>query len=444
MKKWLVVLLIVFPLLYAGYFLVTQGEGLDGKEDIPFKTAVVKSGPLVVKISATGVVEPNFEVEVKSKASGEVLRFPFEEGDRVHKGQLLLVLDKSDEERQVAKAQADLDSALAQLKKAKISLLLQKAQYLSDLETARSRVQEARANLKEAEDKLERQRGLFREKIVSQEALDIAETSKKVNQETLIQAKALLQVAEDSVNDIAVRESEIELAEVDVKRAEIALEEAQERLAETEIYAPIDGTLIEKLVEEGQIISSGISNVSGGTALCKLADVRRLFIIADVDETDIGQVAVGQPVRIIADAYPDRSFQGKVGRIAPKGVVENSITIFKVKIEITGKGKKILKPIMSANVDIISREIKNTLYVPREAIHEKAGKTLAAVLKDGLPEEIPVTTGIQNPIHVQILSGLEKDREVLVGDWEKLLEEFRNKKDKMSTMRKILFILSRR
>lgn len=81
----------------------------------------MKQGELVVKISATGVVEPNFQVEVKSKASGEVLSFPFEEGDQVRQEQLLIELDKSDEQRNVGKAQADLDSALARLKKPRLN-----------------------------------------------------------------------------------------------------------------------------------------------------------------------------------------------------------------------------------------------------------------------------------------------------------------------------------
>ena len=441
-KIWIGLLLVLLAgLLYL--FLVPADEEVPPPE-IPWKTAKVRHGKLQVKITATGVVQPNFEVEVKSKASGEVLRFPFEEGDPVKKGQLLLELDKSDEERNVARAQAELDSAMAQLKKAEINLLLQKTKYKTDLETAQSRVEESIANREESKDKLKRQRNLFEEKIVAQESLDIAETSYKVNQEAVIQAQALLQVARDSVHDIAVRENEIELARAEVTRAEITLAEAHERLSETEIYAPINGTLIEKLVEQGQIISSGISNVSGGTPLTKVADLSRLFIMADVDETDIGAVRVGQLVAITTDAYSGKSFEGKVTRIAPKGIVENSITIFKVKIEILGKGRRILKPMMSANVDIINKEIPEALFLPREAIREKEGKKFAAILVAGQPKEIPVITGILNPIHIQIESGLKPDQEVLVGDWKKLLEEYRQNSGKMSTMKRMFFSLRRR
>jgi len=143
-----------------------------------------------------------------------------------------------------------------------------------------------------------------------------------------------------------MKEHEVELAAAEVIRRQIALDESKERLEETDIYAPISGVIIQKLVEEGQIISSGVSNVSGGTALAEIADMSRIFIIADVDETDIGDIREGQKVDVTADAFYGKIFKGKVLSIGPKGVVENSITIFKVKIEIKGQGKNILKPMI--------------------------------------------------------------------------------------------------
>ena len=129
------------------------------------------------------------------------------------------------------------------------------------------------------------------------------------------------------------------------------------------------------------------------------------YIVADVDETDIGAIRLHQPVMITADAFPGRAFTGKVTRIAPQGKVEESITIFKVKLEILGSGKDILKPMMTANVDIINEKLIDVVYVAREAVSETNGKKVAAILENGLPKEIPITTGIQNPIHVQVVSG---------------------------------------
>jgi len=269
--------------------------------------------------------------------------------------------------------------------------------------------------------------------------LDTAATVFKVNQENLVQARTRLQTAKDSIHDITMKENEIELVQSEVRRSEISVDEVEERLEETEIFAPINGVIIEKLVEEGQIIASGISNVNGGTAIATIADMSRLFIIADIDETDIGSVKIGHAVRITADAFPKEVFNGKVTRIAPQGLIENNITIFKAKIEIQGTGKNLLKPMMSANIDIVTHLIKDTVYATRAAIRKDDEGKYVMVLKNDDPKKVRVKTGIRNPIHAQILSGLNNDDEVILGDWEKILEE--SKEEKSSSLKKILWMI---
>ena len=437
MKKFLA-LIGSLILLTALYFNKSESEAPSKPK---FKLAKVSQGPISVQISATGIVEPNFKVEVKSKASGEVLSFPKHEGDKVKKGKLLLQLDKSDEKRNVDKAKSDLSSATAKLRKAETALLLQKTKYKTDIKTAESEVQKNIANLKESEDKLKRQVELFDQKVVSKESLDTSQTLYEVNQQKLIQAESQLEQAKDSIHDIAMKENEIELVNTEVQRAKIALDEVEERLEETEIFAPITGVIIEKLVEVGQIIASGISNVNGGTALATIADMSRLFIIADIDETDIGSVRIGHAVTITADAFPDKKFKGVVKRIAPQGLVENSITIFKVKIEVHGKGRKILKPMMSANIEIVTDHVANAIITSRAGIREGEKEKFAMVLKNGKPEKITVKTGIRNPIQVEITSGLSPNDEVILGDWEKVLEEASEQNKKVSSLKKILWMI---
>ena len=440
MKKTLLFVGVALLLTYLYFFPYSSNGSIDTTKPA-FKTSKVLRGELSVKISATGIVEPNFKVEVKSKASGEVLAFPFEEGDQVKKGTLLLQLDESDEKRNVAKARAELSSSSAKLKKANTALLLQKTKYDNDTKSSQSEIETALANLKDSEDKLKRQSELFDKKFVSQESLETAKTLFIVNQEKLVQAQTQLQKAVDSIHDITMKENEVELVQSEVKRSGIAVDEAEERLEETEIFAPIKGVIIEKFVEEGQIIASGISNVSGGTAIATIADMSRIFIIADIDETDIGSVKIGHAVQITADAYTDKIFKGKVTRIAPQGVVDNSITIFKAKIEVKGKGKSLLKPMMSANIDIVTHQIRDAIYVNRAGIRRDDEGQFVMVLKNDLPEKVRVQTGIKNPIDVQIISGLNLDEEVILGDWEKILKEAQENKDKGSSLRKILWMI---
>lgn len=441
MRKILSVVTIIIFVFIAIYLIPNNSNGNSTKLIVPYKTVKVLKGDLIIKISAKGIVEPNFKVEVKSKASGKVLTFPFEEGDYLKKGEALLHLNKNDETRSVAKANADLKSSEASLEISKTALLLQKNRYKTNLKLSESEVEEANVNLKDSLDNKNRQSDLYKKKYTSKESIDKSITNYKVNKENLTQAIARLRASKDAIHDITMKEYEVELASAEVTRRQVALDESSERLEETDIYAPINGVIIQKLVEEGQIISSGISSVSGGTPLAEIADMSRMFIMADVDETDIGEIRVGQKVEVTADAFYGETFQGKVLRISPKGIVVNSITIFKVKVEILGDSKNLLKPMMSSNVDIITKKIKNTTYIAREAIRETDDKSNVVILTDDMPKEISITVGVQTPIYAEILSGINHDQDVIIGDWEKLLKETTELNSKGSSLKKILWML---
>ena len=441
MKKTLIVLVVITVLLITTYTLSGKVDDSELLSQVEYNKVKVLKGDLIVKVSAKGIVEPNFKVEVKSKASGKILKFSLEEGEIVKKGQALLHLNKNDETRNVAKANADLTSGEASLKKSKTALLLQKNRYETDLKITSSEVEEAEVNLEDSKYQKKRQYELYEKKYISEETLEKAVTSFKVNQENLTQAKIRYQAAQGAIHDISMKKHEVELAAAEVTRRQIALDESKERLEETDIYSPISGVIIQKLVEEGQIISSGVSSVSGGTPLAEIADMSRIFIIADVDETDIGEIREEQKVEVTADAFYGKIFKGKVLRISPKGVVENSITIFKVKIEILGQGKNVLKPMMSSNVDIVTNKVKNTVYVSRQAIRLSEGKSFAVIINNEMPEEIEIKTGIRTPLYIEVLTGLMADQEVIIGDWEKLIKEAKESKNKGSALKKILWMV---
>ena len=230
MKKTLVVLAVSTFLLISAYALSGKVDAPESLSKIEYKKVNVLKGDLIVKVSAKGIVEPNFKVEVKSKASGKILTFPLEEGAFIKKGQPLIHLNKNDETRNVAKANADLTSGEASLKKSKTALLLQKYRYETDLKLTASEVEEAEANFEDSRYQKKRQYELFEKNYISQEMLDKAVTTFKVNQENLIQAKARYQASKDAIHDIAMKEHEVELATAEVVRRQIALDESKERL----------------------------------------------------------------------------------------------------------------------------------------------------------------------------------------------------------------------
>ncbi len=270
------------------------------------KTAKVTRGNLLAAITATGLARPIQTVELKSKASGEIIALPIDAGDYIKKGDLICKLDQTTTRNDHEQAKADYEVGLAAEKK-------QKKEF--------DRVFE-----------------LFEKKLVSEAERDNAE--------------------------LAYQQAHSQRV-----RSEAALSTAAERLAETELKAPIDGIILRKDVEEGQVISSGVSSVSGGTTIALLADLDKVNVLADVDETDIGRVKVGQTVKAVADAFPDQEFVGRVLKVAPLAKVEQNVTTFEVTAEVDNP-KHLLKSGMNANVQIMTAEARDVLMVPNEAVKE--------------------------------------------------------------------------
>jgi HlyD family secretion protein len=343
--------LIVIAIVAVVVILALSGRASDERGSGPkLKEIKVERGTFQVIVSASGVVRPIDRVEIKSKASGQIEELPVEEGDFIHKGDLIAKLDQKDERAAVAQAQADLDIAQAQLKQ---------AQRLFD-----------------------RRSELFQKQLISEEEQDQIVLSLAVAKGTLVQATT-------------------------------ALDRAKERLGESVVRAPIDGVILQKYVEEGQIIASGVSNVSGGTSIADIADMSSVYIEAGIDEIDIGKVQVGQSATVIADAYPQSRFHGKIVRIAPEAKIEQNVTLFDVVVEVENR-EGLLKSGMNTNIEITIINKENILLVPTMALQipgeaEGTGDERSVLFKaeDGFaPRQIKI--GLSNFKQAEILSGLQE------------------------------------
>jgi HlyD family secretion protein len=159
-----------------------------------------------------------------------------------------------------------------------------------------------------------------------------------------------------------------------------------------------------------------MNNVGGGEVLMTLSDLSRMFVIASVDESDIGQVRGGQPVMITADAFPDESFQGRVVRIATRGENVSNVVTFEVKIEVMGEGKNKLKPEMTANVEIIVAAKRDAVLIPAEAVMRDGFQRFVQFpgTDDQPGERREVEIGIDNGFMTEIVAGLDEGDEVAV------------------------------
>ncbi len=294
--------------------LLIAGCGGEKPKGPEYETAVVEQRDIVVAVDAAGTVEPILTVELKSKASGEVLRTTVQTGDTVQSGTLLVQIDKRTPQNFLAQSQAELEAAIARR-------AIAKAQN-------------------------ERSKSLFGSR---------------------------------TINEVDYEKSQLEYAnaKADVVRAQVAVENARIMLDDTDVRAPIAGTVIEKLVETGQVISSPMADFGGGNALLKMADLSTIQVRALVDETDVGKIEPGKPVTVRVAAYPNQPFPGTVHKVEPQATEEQNVTTFAVLIRLANP-QGLLRPGMNADVEIKVAERANVVAVPTGALRTPREIAVAA------------------------------------------------------------------
>jgi HlyD family secretion protein len=412
-KPKLVAIVIAAVLVVLGGYLLFGRDS--AKEAVAqTTTAKVERGDIRLSVASNGRVVANLDVDIKCKASGEIIKLPFDISDSVKTGDLLVELDPVDEERILHQAQIGLQASQARLVVAKENLEIAERTLDAAEKRLAADLQSAKASAKDARAKADRMKQLLQQKLVSQEEYDTAETSS-------VQANANLTNTQVKEDDLEIQRMGLELKRQDVKLAEAEVENdtvvvtvAQDRLNDTKVISPMDGVVSARNVQKGQIIASGVSNVGGGTTVLTLSDLSHIFVLASVDESDIGKVKVGQDAIITADAYPGKTFQGKVVRIATRGVNASNVVTFEVKIEVIGEQKNLLKPEMTANIEIVAAARDDVLTVPVEALIRKERKFYSTVVNGSSNEEREVTIGITDGVKTEIASGLAEGQTVRV------------------------------
>lgn len=418
MKKLLVLIVILALAAGAGYAwkkgMIFQRVDAAEKQQEAAPTLKVSRGTIDLRVSTTGKVVSNLDVEIKSKASGQIIKLPYDISDKVSSGALLAELDPVDENRNVILTEAALTSAKARLAQAMESLKTAQIAVDTGTSDAMANLQSAQTRNRDSQSRLARGEDLFKKQLISKEELDTARTEAASAASALQQAQARMAETRTLPMTVEVRKQDVKLNEAEVKRAQINLDNALQRLKETKIFAPMDGVVVTRPVQTGQIIASGISNVGGGTSLMTLSDLSRLFVSASVDESDIGKIKESQSAMITADAYPGKRFRGKVVRIATKGENNSNVVTFEVKIEVTGEGRELLKPEMTTNIDIQAEHHENVLMLPNEAVQFG---------KEGYFVELPGSTaenkkrqkvkiGLTDGLNTEIVEGVAENQEV--------------------------------
>lgn len=281
---------------------------------LTYEAVPVERRNVVVSASASGAIEPVLTVDVKSKASGEIITMNVQTGDDVKEDQLLATIDPRIPRNNLAQSEANLQVAQAQLSNANAQMArsdtLFKAQAITQTEFDQARLDQANANAA-------------------------------------------------------------------VIRARSDLENSRDRMTDTKLRAPLAGTIIAKNVELGTVISSPTTDVGGGTVLFRMANLDTVQIRSLVDETDIAKVQPGLRTTITVDAYPNRPFEGSVLKVEPQATVQQNVTMFNVLIRIPNPNH-LLKPGMNTEVEIHVGQAQNVLAIPNAALRTQRDVASAA------------------------------------------------------------------
>jgi HlyD family secretion protein len=345
-------------------------------------------------VVATGKIEPITKVEIKSKANGIIKVLAVEVDQEVDAGTVLVELDRENLMARVREARATLQGARA-------------AHQAAEAQFEKSRVEAEGPDVEFARRSHERAKSLSERKLIAQHELEEARTA-------LDQAENRRRAAESQLSIAKARVAE---AEANVAQAQAAVDRAEEELANATIRAPIRGRILARDIEIGSPVSSILNMGAAATSVITMGDISHVFVRGRVDETEIGNLRLGQPARITVETFKERTFQGKVTQISPMGVERDNVTNFEVRVSIENPGHE-LKANMTANAEIVLEERPNALIVPEAAISYDSNRKASADLLD--PRErtgrrrVPIKVGISNGTRTQVLEGLkEGDRIVL-------------------------------
>jgi HlyD family secretion protein len=403
-QKKLLPIAIVLLVLIVVFLVVGKKAGWIGEEfAISVTTQKVESKTITEYITANGKIQPETEVKISPDVSGEIIELYVAEGDQVNAGDPLCVIKP--------------DMYISALNRAEAAL-----------NSSKARLAQAEAQLIERELAFKRAKQLFDTNTIPVSEFEAAEAAFKVAQ------------------------SEVRAAEFSVKSAEASVEEAREQLTKTRIFAPIPGTISALNVEKGERVVG--TSMMTGTEMMVVADLDRMEVQAEVNENDIVKVTLNDTALIEVDAYLNRKFKGVVTEIANSakvsGTSTDQVTNFDVKvlllhesysdlIDSTARKLYPFRPGMSATVDILTNTRENVISVPIAAVTTRvldekkeeeqttgiqAGLTktderteVVFLHRDGRAWQLPVKTGIQDNVSIEITEGLEEGDEVIVAPY---------------------------
>lgn len=405
-KKWLLIALVLITLTALAYYF------LKPKPQIPnYITATAEIGDIEQTVIATGKVKAINTVDVGAQVSGDIQTLYVQVGDRVEKGDLIAQIDQVNQLTNLQNA----TSSLSQSRSEQSSALAELNSRRATLDNAKAELLSQQALAKQANTNLQRLEPLVSINAISQQeydnAVSQADTAKAAvakAQANITQAKAAIAQAQANINN--QKES--------VNKANSNLSQAKKDLNKTTIRAPISGTVISVIAEQGSTVNA----IQSAPTIVKLADLSQVRINAQISEADVVNVTAGMPVYFNLIGNPDQRYTTTLKGIEPAPEVisqtsaTNSAVYYIGYLEVPNPEQK-FRIDMTAQLSIIVNQAKNTILIPSAALIEQPNKTLVKVLEaDGNVTEKVVSVGINNHVNAQILRGINQGDTVILSE----------------------------
>ena len=411
-KLLLIGIAAVIALAAFGYIFLFSTAKTISVGSVRVETGAPSAGESV--LTASGYVVAHHKIAVGAKVMGRVAWIGVEKGDLVQEGQLLVRLEDSEFRAQVNQANANMAAAQARLDQ------LRSGSRPQEKMRDKAAVIQAEANLKTAEADYQRSLTLFRAGVTSKAELDHALAERDTKASLVEAAKQA-----SSMTEVGPRTEEIRAAQAQVQQMKAALDYANTQLAATEIKAPVAGTVLERIVERGEMVSPSAFGGSGArTSVVDLADLTDLQIELDISQSDFSRLKMEQRAEIVPDAFPNLRYNGFIAEIAPEANRAKSTVQIKVKVD---NPNAQLRPEMNARVNFLSdkpapnqTQAIARVLVPKLAVVKKDGASFVFVVKDNKVEQRTIRIGDEQGDAYFVLDGLSGNESVATSGVEKL------------------------
>jgi len=404
MKKVIAGLVVLALAAAGGYYLYSKRTG---SENAGIVTEQVRRGDITSSVSATGRLTAKVSVLVGTEVSGTIRELAVDYNSAVKKGQVLIRLDQELFRAQVEQAKARVASAEASLAQLESTRDMNRSEVKTNIEQTEATARKASADA-------ERNKLLFDKGVISRSDLDSILKDEAVAMAQYNQALA-------ARGKYASIDAQIDAAKAAVNEARAGLNTAETNLGKSVIRAPMDGVVIAKNVEVGQTVAASFNTPT----LLEIGDLSVMEVDVSIDEADVGRTAVGQDVEFTVDAFPEKVFKARLVEIHYAPVEVQNVITYDGIVDVDNP-EGLLRPGMTANVNIITSRKKDVLMIPSAALRvrmgaqEKPGKPpepgmrLVWVVRGEKPVPVYIKTGVTDFTNTEVLSGLKEGDLVVV------------------------------